>query len=460
MPSFPKNFIWGAAAASYQIEGAVGVDGAGQSVWDMFCRIPGKVFEGHNGSVACDHYHRHAEDVALMKQMGLPNYRLSVSWPRVIPGGTGAINEKGLAFYDRLVDDLLASGVQPWVTLFHWDYPLDLYHRGGWLNPDSPQWFADYTQVVVDRLSDRVSNWFTVNEPQCYIGLGVQNGVHAPGDKLALAEVLRAAHHALLAHGRAVQVIRARAKTKPLVGWAPTGNTPVPADENRPEDIAATRTALFGTGPECALYTEGLSLWSTAWWADPVVLGKYPEDGLKAFGAAVPRYTDAEMATISQPIDFYGVNIYGGTRVYADANGVPRKVNHPVGQPVTANKWPATPNALYWVTKFLHERYKLPVIITENGLSSMDWVSLDGKVHDMQRIDFLHRHLREVGRAIADGVDLRGYFHWSIMDNFEWAEGYKERFGLIHVDYATQKRTLKDSAYWYRDVIASNGAIL
>jgi len=460
MTRFPENFIWGAAAASYQIEGGVGADGAGESVWDMFCRAPGKVFEGHNGSVACDHYHRHAEDVSLMRQMGLPNYRLSVSWPRVIPGGTGAANEKGLAFYDRLVDDLLAAGVQPWVTLFHWDFPLDLYRRGGWLNPDSPQWFADYTQLVVDRLSDRVSRWFTINEPQCFIGLGLQNGVHAPGDKLALAEVLRAGHHTLLAHGRAVQVIRARAKTQPLVGWAPCGNAPVPADETRPEDIAAARAALFGTGPDCPLYWDAVPIWSTAWWADPVVLGHYPADGLKAFGAAAPRFTDAEMKTIAQPLDFYGVNIYGGTRIYADPNGIPKKVNHPAGQPVTALKWAVTPSVLYWVPKFLHERYKLPVVITENGLSSMDWVSLDGKVHDMQRIDFLRRHLRELGRAIADGVDLRGYFQWSVMDNFEWAEGYKERFGLIHVDYQTQKRTLKDSAHWYRDVIASNGGSL
>lgn len=460
MSTFPKNFLWGAAAASYQIEGAVGVDGAGESVWDMFCRIPGKTFEGHNGSVACDHYHRHAEDVALMKQLALPNYRLSVSWPRVIPGGTGTVNEKGLAFYDRLVDDLLAAGIQPWVTLFHWDFPTELYHRGGWLNADSPQWFADYTQVVVDRLSDRVSNWFTLNEPHCYIGLGLQSGLHAPGDKLALAQVLRAGHHTLLAHGRAVEVIRARAKTPPQIGLAPVGGTAIPENENNPADVAAARTAMFSTGPKSALYWDAVPCWSTAWWSDPIFLGAYPEDGLDAFGAAAPRFTDADMKLISQPVDFYGFNIYNGTVVRARPDGTAEKVPQATGAPGTSMKWPVTPSCLYWGPKFFQERYKLPVIITENGLASMDWVSLDGKVHDMQRIDFLHRYLRELRRAIADGVDVRGYFQWSIMDNFEWAEGYKERFGLIHVDYATQKRTLKDSAYWYRDVIQSNGASL
>ncbi|MET0261463.1 MAG: GH1 family beta-glucosidase [Rariglobus sp.] len=460
MSRFPKNFTWGAAAASYQIEGSALIDGKGPCVWDMFSRIPGKTYEGHTGSVACDHYHRFAEDAALMSDLGIPNYRLSVSWPRVLPTGTGKINDAGLAFYDRLIDTLLARGVQPWVTLFHWDYPYELYCRGGWLNPDSPQWFADYTQLVVDRLSDRVSHWFTINEPQCFIGLGLQSGLHAPGDKLGLIEVLRAAHHTLLAHGRAVEVIRARAKTKPHIGWAPCGTVAIPENENRPEDVAAARAAMFGTGPGSTLCWDAVTTWSTAWWADPVVLGKYPDDGLKAFGAAVPKFTDAEMKTISQPLDFYGVNIYNGTVIRADANGLPQKVSQPVGHSGTAMKWPVTPAALYWGPKFLHERYQLPVIIAENGLSCMDWVSTDGKVHDPQRIDFLRRYLRELARAIADGTDVRGYFQWSVMDNFEWAEGYKERFGLIHVDYTTQQRTPKDSSYWYRDVIQSNGATL
>lgn len=458
--SFPADFAWGAAAASYQIEGAIGAEGAGESVWDMFCRVPGKVFENHDGSVACDHYHRHAEDVALMRELGLPNYRLSISWPRILPDGTGAVNEKGLAFYDRLVDELLAAGVRPWVTLFHWDFPLALYRRGGWLNADSPHWFADYAQVVVDRLSDRVSHWFTLNEPQCYIGLGLQLGVHAPGDKLALAEVLRAGHHTLLAHGRAVQVIRARAKIPPLIGLAPASSVAIPADENNPADVAAARTAMFTTGPKSPLYWDAVPCWSNAWWSDPIFLGRYPEDGLEAFGAAAPKFTAEDLRLIAQPLDFFGVNIYNGSVVRARADGAAQKLPQPAGAPMTALKWPVTPSCLYWGPRFFHERYKLPVLIAENGLSSHDWVALDGKAHDPQRIDFLHRHLRELRRAIADGVDVRGYFHWSILDNFEWAEGYKERFGLVHVDYATQKRTPKDSAFWFRDLIAQNGATL
>lgn len=460
MNRFPDQFAWGAAAASYQVEGAVQTDGRGLCVWDMFSRVPGRVFEGHTGAVACDHYHRYAEDVGLMRDIGLPHYRLSVSWPRVLPNGTGAVNAKGLEFYDRLVDSLLAAGVQPWVTLFHWDFPYELYGRGGWLNPDSPQWFADYTRIIVDRLSDRVSRWMTLNEPQCFIGLGLQNGGHAPGDRLGLPEALRASHHTLLAHGRAVQVIRACAKTPSQIGWAPVGSVAIPENENRPEDVAAARAAMFAVGPGTPLSWDAVPLWNNAWWADPVILGQYPEAGLKTFGAAAPVVGPDDMRIISQPLDFYGVNIYTGTVVRGGADGTPQKVAQPPGSAVTALKWPVAPASLYWGPKFLQERYKRPLIITENGLSSMDWVTVDGKVHDPQRIDFLQRYLRELRRAISDGVDVRGYFQWSIMDNFEWAEGYKERFGLIHVDYTTQKRTLKDSAHWYRDVIKTNGAIL
>ena len=456
MNPFPKNFTWGAAAASYQIEGAATEDGRGLSVWDMFCRQPGRVFAGQTGDVACDHYHRYKEDVALMREIGLKAYRFSVSWPRVIPEGTGKVNAKGLAFYDKLVDALLAAGIEPWVTLFHWDYPYELYCRGGWLSPDSPQWFADYTQVVVDRLSDRVTHWFTHNEPQCFIGLGLQQGVHAPGDRLGAHELARASHHTLLAHGRAVQVIRACAKKTPVVGWAPVGGMFVPADPNNPADVETARRNMFSNAPRKMPQSTPSPISSVSWWSDPVFLGAYPEDALQFLGSAAPKIRNGDMETISQPLDFYGINIYGGMTVSA-ANPENEKVRLPDGAPVTAFKWDVVPSSLYWGPKFLYERYKTPVIITENGLSGADWVSLDGRVPDGHRIDFLHRYLRELGRAIADGVDVRGYFQWSIMDNFEWAEGYKERFGLIHVDYATQKRTLKDSAHWYSKVIASNG---
>lgn len=458
MNTFPNNFVWGAAAASYQIEGAAYEDGKGLSVWDMMCRLPGRIWEGQNGDIACDHYHRYKEDVALMREIGLQGYRLSLSWPRIMPAGTGAVNAKGLEFYDKLVDELLGAGIEPWVTLFHWDLPYELYCRGHWLNPDMPGWFADYTRVVVDRLSDRVSNWMTLNEPQCFIGLGLQVGRHAPGDRLGLQEVLRASHHALLCHGRAVQVIRAHAKTPAQIGWAPVGVGTIPAT-NSPADIEAARQSMFAVDRQNKIVNawDHTDVWNNTWWGDPVVFGKYPDDALEAFGKASPKFTEEEMKTISEPVDFYGANTYNAVTMRAGPDGKPEKVSKPDGFPITAFKWGVTPECLYWVPRFLHERYKLPIVITENGMSGADWVSLDGKAHDPQRIDFLHKYLLALGRAIKDGVDVRGYFLWSIMDNFEWGEGYKERFGIIHVDYTTQKRTLKDSAYWYQKVIATNG---
>lgn len=449
--SFPSNFTWGAAAAAYQVEGAWQADGKGESVWDMLCHQSGRVWEGHTGDVACDHYHRYKDDVAIMSQVGLQAYRLSVAWPRVMPSGTGKINEAGLAFYDRLVDELLAAGIQPWVTLFHWDYPYELFLRGGWLNPESPKWFADYTAVVVDRLSDRVSKWITLNEPQCFIGLGHFHGEHAPGLKLGLRETLQAGHHALMAHGLSVQTIRARAKTRPSIGWAPVGciNYPI---TNSPADVAATYAAMDTVW-------DG-HCWNNRWWGDAPVLGSYPEQGLRAYGKNAPRYKDSDFDVIKQPLDFYGCNIYHATPTKAGANGEPVTATLAPGFPHTHFLWKRTDEALYWGVKFLADRYKLPVVITENGLTLPDWVSLDGRVHDAQRIDFLQRYLLGLKRAIDEGVDVRGYFQWSIMDNFEWAEGYKHRFGLVHVDYETQKRTLKDSAYWYRDVIRTNGANL
>ena len=449
--TFPQGFVWGAGASSFQIEGAAHEDGKGPSVWDEFCRQPGKIWSNHSGEVACDHYHRYEADVSLMKQIGLHAYRLSLSWPRIIPAGTGAVNSKGLAFYDGLVDSLLAAGIDPYVTLFHWDYPYELYRRGGWLSQDSSEWFAEYARVVTDRLSDRVRHWITLNEPQCFIGLGHQFGFHAPGDKLEFGRVLLAAHNALLAHGKAVQVIRSYSRTEPRIGLAPVGLVNTPATES-PEDIEAARQAMFSiTDRTC---------WNNTWWTDPVFLGRYPEDALALFGADMPVFDDGDMKTICQPLDFFGVNIYFSQPTRAGEDGRPEIVPLPVGQAMTAFNFPVLPEGLYWGPRFYRERYGLPILITENGMSNIDWVSLDGSVHDPQRIDFLRRYLLELKRASQDGVEVLGYFQWSIMDNFEWTEGYRERFGLIHVDYGTQKRTLKDSAYWYRDVIASNGASL
>ena len=458
--SFGKNFVWGAAAASFQIEGAAREEGKGLSVWDMMCQKQGAIWQGHTGDVACDHYHHYKEDVALMKEVGLKAYRLSVSWPRVLPSGIGKINEAGLAFYDCLVDELLSAGIDPWVTLFHWDFPYELYCKGGWLNRESVQWFADYTSIIVDRLSDRVSHWMTLNEPQCFVGLGMEFGIHAPGDKLGRKEVLRAAHHVLLSHGRAVQIIRATAKTKPTIGWAPVIVTAYPASKQE-SDVAAARKAMFAH-EACSLLNNDrkISVWNNTWWGDPVVFGKYPQDAWEAFGKDVPEIEPGDMALISQPIDFYGANIYSGLEVRADSNEKAEATTPALGAALTAFRWPVTPECLGWGVKLLHERYQLPIVVTENGLSCHDWPSLDGEVHDSQRVDFLHRYLRSLAQCVKEGVDVRGYFQWSIMDNFEWAEGYKERFGLIYVDYPTQKRILKDSAKWYRTIIESNGEAL
>jgi beta-glucosidase len=387
-----------------------------------------------------------------MKQVGLQAYRLSVCWPRVMPQGTGAVNEKGIAFYSRLVDALLEAGITPWVTLFHWDYPLSLYQRGGWLNRDSADWFADYARVVVEALSDRVRHFFTLNEPQVYIAFGQMEGVHAPGDRLPLSQMLLAGHNTMLAHGKATQAIRAFAKQPPLVGYAPVGMPKHPVSDS-PADLEAARKATF-------TITEKNG-WNNSWWMDPIFLGEYPAQGLEFYGADVPKFDPKDLAVMAQPLDFFGVNIYqsGPVRASSAEPGF-EKVDFPTGHPATAFNWPVTPEALYYGPRFFYERYKKAIIITENGLSCRDWVSLDGKVHDAARIDFTQRYLRQLHRAHADGIVVDGYFHWSIMDNFEWAAGYRERFGLIHVDYETQVRTLKDSAHWYRRVIESRGAAL
>ena len=449
--SFPKDFVWGAAAAAYQVEGAAYEDGKGLNIWDTFCRTPGKIWEGCTGDTTCDHYHRFKDDVAVMKQVGLKAYRLSINWSRVLPEGTGKSNPKGLAFYDALIDALLAAGITPWVTLFHWDYPYDLFNRGGWLNPESPAWFEEYASLVVKHLSDRVQHWMTINEPQVFLQLGHVNGVHAPGLQMDWPEVLRATHHVLLAHGRAVQAIRAGAKKTPVVGFAPVGTVCMPVSDSA-ADIEAARREMFAVNDK--------SLWINTWFSDPIFFKHYPEDGVKLFGPAVPKFSAGDMEIIGQPLDFYGMNTYQGTFVKAGAHGNPEKVWLPNTRPQTLFYWGITPEALYWGPRFFHERYKAPIVVTENGLSNTDWIHQDGKVHDPQRIDFTRRYLQQLKKACTDGIPVKGYFHWSIMDNFEWAEGYRQRFGMVYVDYPTQKRVLKDSAVWYNGVIASNGESL
>lgn len=444
---FQKDFVWGAATASYQIEGGWDADGKGLSVWDVYAHQPGRIKDGTTGDVACDHYHRFREDVKLMKELGIKAYRFSLSWPRLIPEGEGEWNPAGVKFYSDLIDALLENGITPYVTLFHWDYPYALYQRGGWLNSESVQWFADYAAKVVELYSDRVEHFITFNEPQCFIGLGYYQGVHAPGLKVSRKDILQMAHNVLKAHGAAVMAMRKAAKRPIKIGYAPTCSAHYPATEC-PEDIEAAKQVFFACQEPDA---EDL-MWCVSWWSDPVLLGKYPEDGLQMYKDFLPEITPEDMALIHQPIDFYGQNIYNG-RAISGASGEPTFVPRKAGSPRTAIGWPVTPEALQWGPRFLYERYGLPIYITENGMSAHDMISLDGQVHDPNRIDFTHRYLLELEKAADAGVPVEGYFHWSFMDNFEWGYGYTERFGMVYVDYETQERIPKDSALWYRDWI-------
>ena len=458
---YPPDFTWGVATAAYQVEGAAAEDGRGPSVWDVFAKKPGAVFEGNTGEIACDHYHRYKEDVALMKKLGVKSYRFSVSWSRVIPEGAGTHNPKGFDFYSRLVDELLKAGISPMCTLFHWDFPQALYKRGGWLNRDVAGWFGDYAGAVADKLGDRVKVWATQNEPQCFIGLGLLDGAHAPGDKLKFSEYLVAAHNAMRAHGRAVQALRAHAKgdaKSHKIGYVLATQVAQPSTQ-KPEDIEAARWATFSV--------RGRNEWNNTWFTDPVVLGRYPEDGVKIAGKDMPTFPASDFDEMKQPLDYLGLNIYKAEfwrAGVAGANGTPGQpeaLPWPVGHPRSGVDWqPMTPGALYWGPKYFYERYKLPCSITENGLSTRDQLFLDGKVHDPQRIDYMHRALLELGRAIKDGVPITGYYAWSLLDNYEWADGYKQRFGLVYVDYQTQRRIPKDSFDWYRQVIATHGKSL
>ncbi|MBQ8740605.1 MAG: beta-glucosidase [Clostridia bacterium] len=445
--SFKKDFVWGAATASYQIEGAWNEDGKGLNVWDVFSHEPGNVEQGHTGDIACDHYHRYKEDVKLMKELGIKAYRFSISWSRLIPNGIGELNPKGVEFYSNLIDELLANGIEPYVTLFHWDYPYALHKKGGWLNDESVRWFTYYAAKVSELYSDRVKNFITFNEPQCFIGAGYMTSPHAPGYKVLYKDIFQICHNVLKSHGAAVIALRENAKQPIKVGYAPTGTTCYPASESA-ADIEAARKKMF----ECPPLSRNL-MWNVSWWSDPVILGKYPEDGLKMYKDYLPEITDEDMKLINQPLDFYANNIYNGQEIRADENGNPQNVTRKVGHGKTAIQWPITPKALRWGPRFYYERYKLPFFVTENGMSAHDVVSLDGKVHDPNRIDFLNRYLVELEKATDDGAEIDGYFLWSFMDNFEWAMGYTDRFGIVYVDYETQERIPKDSAYWYKNWI-------
>lgn len=448
--AFQKNFAWGTATAAYQIEGAMNEDGKGLSIWDVYTHQPGIVADGYPGDVACDHYHRFREDVALMKQLGHRAYRFSISWTRLFPEGTGTLNEKGAQFYSDLIDCLLENGIEPHITLFHWDYPYALHKKGGWLNDDSIGWFADYAAKVVELYSDRAEYFITMNEPQCFVGHGYGKGTKAPGLAVGYKDLFQIAHNVMKAHGAAVKAMRAAAKRPIKIGYAPTCGAFYPKTDS-PADIEAARKRYFA----CPSLSSGV-MWNVAWWSDPVLLGRYPEDGLALYKDYLPEITDEDMELISQPLDFYGQNIYNGREIAADPDGNPISLNRKEGFPLTTSKWPVTPEALYWGPRFLYERYGLPISITENGVADVDLLCSDGCVHDPNRIEFLTRYLHQLERAADDGVPLIGYFMWTFMDNYEWALGYTTRHGIVYVDYETQKRIPKDSAYWYKKWIESH----
>jgi beta-glucosidase len=445
---FPDNFLWGVATSAYQIEGAWAEDGKAESVWDRFSHTPGKIIDSSNGDMACDHYHRLSEDVALMKSLGIQAYRFSISWPRIFPEGYGRINQAGLDFYSRLVDELLTVGIRPMITLYHWDLPQVLEDKGGWPVRETAAAFADLAEVVSRSLGDRVKSWITHNEPWCTSFLGYQIGVHAPGVQ-DWNTALRASHHVLLSHGLAVPRIRQNAAGAE-VGIALNFEEAVPASDSAADYHAAR-------------------LWHGQlgrWFLDPVYGRHYPADVVAHYEAEgyLPAGMDfvqpGDMETIAVPTDFLGVNYYT-RRVCRDERAVDNRPQTVFAAPAserTEMGWEVEPEELYRLLSRLHFEYRIPKIyITENGCSYMDGPDVHGRVADQRRIDYLEGHLTAVHRAISQGVPVAGYMQWSLMDNFEWAMGYTQRFGLVYVDYDSQKRYPKDSAYWYQDVIRRNG---
>ncbi len=443
--SFRKDFVWGAATAAYQVEGAAYEGGKGLSIWDTACENGHFVFNGHTAKVGCDHYHRFREDVALMKKMGLKAYRFSVSWPRLMPHGTGELNPEGVRFYNDLIDALLEAGIEPYMTLFHWDYPYELFLKGGWLNPESPKWFEAYAVNIAKLFSDRVKHFITVNEPQCFIGCGLYQAVHAPFLSCPPEEALLAWHNTLKANGLATRALRANAKGSVQVGLTVATDVLMPATEADKATIVKENFTLRGD-----------NFFSNALFTDPAVLGKYPENLASAFRANF-TYDEKDMEIIKCDPDFLGLNIYHGKYITSDGKGGIRDVVPDMNVPFTDMRWPVTPESLYYGPKTYWERYHLPVYITENGVAVSEWLSADKKLHDPARIEYIRSYLEQLRRAASEGVDVRGYFYWSLMDNFEWKEGFSKRFGLVYVDYNTQERTPKDSAAYYAGIIRENG---
>jgi beta-glucosidase len=442
--SFPDGFLWGTATASYQIEGAWKEDGKGESIWDRFAHTPGKIKNNDTGDVALDHYHRYKEDVQLIKALGVKTYRFSISWPRIFPEGTGAPNLKGLDFYSRLVDELLANGIEPFATLYHWDLPQTLQDRvGGWESRDTAKAFADYAGYVAEKLSGRVRHFFTINEFTTFVELGYGSGLLAPGVKLPPARLNQVRHHAVLAHGFAVQAIRAKAQRGTMVGPAENVTVGVPAIET-PQHIAAAER-----------YTREVN----ASYLTVILEGRYTDAFLTSAGANAPKFTGEDLKVISSPLDFVGINVYLPSYVRAiDAAPGYQRLEFSKSHPRMASFWHFIgPESLYWAPRHLVKLWSVKdIYITENGCGAADDPAADGVVYDSDRIMFLRNYLTQLQRATAEGIPVRGYFHWSSMDNFEWSDGYGTRFGLIYVDYATLKRTPKLSASFFREIASRN----
>ena len=447
--AFAKDFVWGAASSAIQIEGSPLADGGGESVWDRFCSIPGKVAGGVNASVACDSYHRYEEDVTMLEAMGLKAYRFSTSWARIDPRGDGSWNAAGLAYYDRLVNLLLEKGIEPYVTLHHWELPQALEEHGGWLNPETAQAFGRFAGMMAEHFRGRVRMYFTLNEPQCILHLGYHQGLHAPGRHLDQRGLFACWKHLMMAHGLAMRAIKAT-DAAAQAGLASTGRLCYPETDSA-QDLAAAERATFRVFDDDWLFHHGVVL-------DAICKGSFAPCPGTRLEALAQELSKEDWEIIHCPPDFIGLNVYNGNCVRADGDGeayVPR----PAGYPLTALKWPVTERVMHEGVGHIWKRYGLPIYITENGQSCNDRIFLDGAVHDPDRIDFLARYLGELKKC-AQTADIRGYFHWSLTDNFEWHSGYGERFGLVYVDYASQKRILKDSACWYREIAASNGASL
>jgi beta-glucosidase len=439
---FPADWVWGAATAAYQIEGAVREDGRGLSIWDVFSHTPGAIVNGDSGDVAVDHYHRYPGDIALMREIGLGGYRFSIAWPRIFPTGSGRPNAAGLDFYRRLIDALHAAGIAPYVTLYHWDLPQALQERGGWGNRDTALRFADYAHTVAAALGAGVHHWFTINEPWVAGFLGHLTGEHAPGTR-DLAIALRAAHNLLLAHGEGLAALRTEMRPGDEAGIALNLAPCQPVGESNADLEAADRVDGF----------------MNRWFLDALYRGRYPDDMVRLYGEAMPEIAPGDMDIISRPTDVLGVNYYTRSLVAYDPAGIPLQARTivPPGAPVTAMGWEVYPEGLYQVLNRVHGDYKPGrLLVTENGAAYNDVVA-DGQVDDPDRKAFLHEHLLQAHRATEAGVPLNGYFVWSLLDNFEWAWGYGKRFGLIYVDYATQERIVKRSGRWYAGVTRDHG---